>query len=470
MYFSKISALILILPLNIFSAVYQVGPGLATDSIGKVPWNTLNPGDTVMIHWRSEPYHERWVIARSGTEVAPIRVIGIPNASGLRPVIDGIGAVKPANQDYWNEERGLIKIGGSSNPPDSSPQYIELVGLEIRNAKYPNKFWTGVHDWPYEFNAAGVYVEKGHNITIRNCYIHDNGNGIFVGSDRTVASRNIRILRNHIANNGYFGESQQHNMYLVAVNVLLEGNFLQLPPNWQGNNVKERSAGVVIRYNKIVGGNRAVDSVEAGSPVRDDPSYWNPVQIYGNEIHKLTGYDNDQVIHVGGDGGNLANYKSKVLFFNNTVLSVRNSTALIGLELPNAVADVRNNIVHGTDPNRYRLFFISSGKGTVETRGNWFTSHISNVQWNSNGTVVDGGGNLRGAHPGFRSLDAQDLRLAVNSPAINAAWTLPPEALQAGVTPLWEYCYPFSVRLRRDDKQLDIGAYEFGDPIRLNGR
>jgi hypothetical protein len=44
------------------AATYEVGPGRTFANIGDVPWAGLQPGDTVLIHWRETPYREKWVI------------------------------------------------------------------------------------------------------------------------------------------------------------------------------------------------------------------------------------------------------------------------------------------------------------------------------------------------------------------------------------------------------------------------
>ena len=43
------------------AATYEVGPGKTFANIGDVPWELLQPGDTVLIYWRSTPYKEKWV-------------------------------------------------------------------------------------------------------------------------------------------------------------------------------------------------------------------------------------------------------------------------------------------------------------------------------------------------------------------------------------------------------------------------
>ena len=91
---------------------YDVGsePGMLAN-IGDVPWESLAPGDWVLIHWRAEPYREKWVICRRGTAENPIVVSGIPGPGGELPVIDGRNATTRLALSYWNEVRGVVKIG-----------------------------------------------------------------------------------------------------------------------------------------------------------------------------------------------------------------------------------------------------------------------------------------------------------------------------------------------------------------------
>jgi hypothetical protein len=39
-----------------------------------VPWESLEAGDVVRIHYRAAAYQDKWVICRQGTEAQPIAV------------------------------------------------------------------------------------------------------------------------------------------------------------------------------------------------------------------------------------------------------------------------------------------------------------------------------------------------------------------------------------------------------------
>ena len=67
------------------AATYMVGPGQTYATPSAIPWETLQPGDIVLIQWRSTPYTDKWVICRQGTAAAPIVVRGLPGPAGERP-------------------------------------------------------------------------------------------------------------------------------------------------------------------------------------------------------------------------------------------------------------------------------------------------------------------------------------------------------------------------------------------------
>ncbi len=84
----------------------------------------------VRIRYRAAPYHEKWVIARTGTESQNIVIQGVPNTGGELPIIDGQNAITRQELNYWSEERGIINVGGSSYP-NQIPDYIIIENLDI---------------------------------------------------------------------------------------------------------------------------------------------------------------------------------------------------------------------------------------------------------------------------------------------------------------------------------------------------
>ncbi len=207
------------------AAIYEVKPNTPLDTIAEVPWATLQPGDSVLIYWRSTPYKEKWVICRQGTEQLPITISGVPGPNGELPVIDGNGATTPTNLNYWNENRGTIKIGGANVPADTMPKYITIENLEVRGAYQSYQFTrSNGQAQSYAQNAAPIYVEKAENLTIRNCIITDGGNGLFIGSLDETPTRNVLVESNYIYGNGNVGSAFEHNNYTAALGITFQYN------------------------------------------------------------------------------------------------------------------------------------------------------------------------------------------------------------------------------------------------------
>src|SRR5262249_62268629 len=134
-----------------------------------------------------------------GTSVYRITVRGVRGPMGEFPVIEGNGATTRTQLTYWNEVRGVVKIGGANVPPDTTPQYITIENLEFRSARPPYTF-TAANGTTQSYvnNAASVYVEKGEHITIRNCILQDSGNGLFLGSPAAQPSRHFLTQPTHL--------------------------------------------------------------------------------------------------------------------------------------------------------------------------------------------------------------------------------------------------------------------------------
>lgn len=447
------------------ATVYEVKPNTALDTIAEVPWATLQPGDTVLIYWRATPYKEKWVICRQGTAALPITVRGVPNASGDLPIIDGSGAVTPAGLNFWNDERGVIKIGGANVPADTMPKYITIENLDIRSAHPDYQFTADTGTvMNYSSSASSIYVEKGENITVRNCLIHDSANGFFVASSDDTVSRNILVEGNYIYGNGIIGSAFQHNNYTAAIGITFQYNrFGPLRAGSNGNALKDRSAGTVIRYNWIESGNRQLDLVDAEDSVqiRKDAAY-HKTFVYGNILIEPDGAGNSQIAHYGGDSGAEDTYrKGKLYFYNNTVVSTRaGNTTLFRLSTNDETCDARNNIFYNTAAGANLAMLAEAG--TLSLSNNWIKSGWRNSHEGSGfgGSVTVVGAFIIGTLPGFVDLATQDFRLASGSAAINAGTTLHADVLPSHDV-VRHYVKHQMSEARPASGALDLGAYEF---------
>ncbi len=453
---------LLILAVDISAQEYHVGPGQPLDSIGDVPWASLAAGDRVYIHWRQQPYAEKWVINRKGTTQQPIIISGVPGPKGERPVIDGRNARTARGLDYWNEERGVIKIGGSDTPADGLPAHLIIEGLEIRSAHPDYQFTdSSGKTVSYASNAASIYVEKATDLTLRDCVLHDSGNGLFIGAYEGM-TKNILIEKNHFFENGVANRVYEHNTYTAATNITYQFNrFGPLRKDAGGNNIKDRSAGLIVRYNWIEGGNRLLDLVDSYDvpQLTTLPSY-RKTYVYGNILIEPNG-GNNQVIHYGGDSEETRYYRKGTLFFyNNTLYSTRDGdTTLLRLSTNEEHADVRNNILYVVASGDKLALLEENGRLTL--RNNWLKSAWINSHEGSTfaGSIVDDESSVEGADPGFSNGAEFEFQLGSNSPALNRAANLPQELLQEhGLT--MEYQPHQRSRQRATEGALDLGAWE----------
>jgi len=453
------------LSISATATVYEVRPNTALDTIAEVPWANLQPGDTVLIYWKPTAYKEKWVICRQGTASAPITVRGVPNASGELPVIDGDGATTPANLNFPGDARSVIKIGSANIPADTTPKYITIENLDIKSA-HPNYSFTDEFgaSGTYTSAASSIYVEKGENITVKNSILRDSANGFFVASSDDLASRNILVEGNYIYGNGIVGSAFQHNNYTAAIGITFQYNrFGALRTGANGNNLKDRSAGTVVRYNWIESGNRQLDLVEGDDSVliRNDASY-RKTFVYSNILIEPDGAGNSQILHYGGDNGTTSLYRKGTLYFyNNTVVSTRTgNTTLFRLSTNEENCDARNNIFYVTAGGANLAMLDETGILTIKNnwlKPGWRTSHGTLT-----GTINNDGTSVQGTSPNFIDFNNQDFHLLSNSSAVNAGTTLNAQVLPAHDIAR-QYVKHSQSETRNQNGAIDIGAFEFGN-------
>jgi hypothetical protein len=450
-------------------AVYAVGPGQPQAAVGDVPWAMLGPGDVVLIHWRPEPYREKWVICRQGTPEAPIVVRGVAGPQGQLPVIEGRDATTPEGLNFWNEQRGVIKIGGANNPPDVTPRWIVMENLEVRSGRPPYSFTGRAGAGQYAANAAAIYVEKAENLVIRRCVLRDSGNGLFLGTSNANMTRDVLVEGNYILDNGNAGSAFEHNSYTAALGITFQFNrYGPLRDGALGNNLKDRSAGLVVRYNWIEGGNRQLDLVDAedSSLLQTEPRY-RETRVYGNVLIEPEGAGNRQIVHYGGDSGRADQYRKGTLYFyNNTVVSTRSDrTTLFRLSTAEERCEARNNIYFTTAGGR--TVALLDTDGVLELGWSWIQPGWRTSFGDFRGVVNVMGRLVEGESPGFIDEAAQDYRLRADSPAVNAGGPL-----QEGWEVEMQYVKHQAGEPRRPDGRLDAGAYEHGwrRPARARGR
>jgi Secretion system C-terminal sorting domain len=447
---------------NSLATDYHIGPGQPLANIADAPWDALLAGDRVYIHWRSTPYKEKWVINAQGTAANRIEIIGVsdgPNSE--QPVIDGDGAVTPSGLNYWNEPRGVIKIGGSNVPADGLPSYITIENLEVRSGRPAYSFTNdqGASE-NYVNNCAAIYVEKAAYLIIRNCTLHDCGNGLFIGADGGQ-TEDIMIEGNSIYDNGIVGSIFEHNTYTEAINITYQYNHLgPLRAGADGNNLKDRSAGLIVRNNWIEAGNRQLDLVDAeGSSVLVNHPLYSKTYVYGNILIEPDGAGNSQIIHYGGDSGTLADYRKGDLYlYNNTIISTRSgNTTLIRLSTIDETANVFNNVIYVTASGS--SLAMIGGDGVFNYYNNWMNTGWVDCHCTPSGTLNDLNNNVSGSDPLFVDFLNQNFRLQNASALIDQGSAIPSSLLPT-YNISKEYVEHQSSVNRPVNSVIDIGAFE----------
>lgn len=476
--------------------LYDVGPGLAYTSIGAVPWDGLQAGDTVAIHYRPEAYHEMILVSGSGTAEAPIRIMGIAGPNGELPIIDGDDAVLGPNLDYVYSgipTRGLVTISpNSSYTYGDKPSYIEISGLQIRNAHLGNSLVRpGGTTSAYLSNVAGIYVERGEHITIRGCEIDNNSNGLFVasGDDEATQSREILVQANYIHDNGNVGSDRQHNVYTEAIGITFEDNhFAPLLPGAGGSNLKDRSAGLVVRNNWIEGGAHLLDLVDAEGSYNQagaDPRYQQTF-VYGNVLLDTAGPGNaSNLVHYGGDSGDYSIYRKGTLYFYQNTVVIQGSrsgddarwfTDVFRFDTNDQIGDIRNNIFYAaTDPNAPQseatgLALFDDAGGTAYFSNNWISPgwHTWRNDNTPAGSAITGTGSFLTNNendPGFVNLANYDLHLTATSPVVDQSGPLAAAAI-GQQEPISQYTvHQGHVARPVSGAALDLGAFEGAAPV-----
>ena len=371
-------------PLTGRGTTYHVGPGQAITELTDVPWLSLRAGDVVNIYHRAEPYRTKFALRAQGTADAPVVIHGVTDAKCNRPVISGQNAVTASDaaamsyySKQYTEPYGLIFIYKSRDQPwGSRPKHIRIANLKLTGAHQDHRYTaqdgsTG----QYVGGAAAVYAIVVEDLTIENCEITRNGNGVFVNSkSEDEASRHVFIRHNRIWDNGNVGSWFEHNLYIQTARSLYEGNYIgQLIPGARGSSMKDRSSATVVRYNHIVAAARAIDLVEIEGGVKQilkDPLY-PQAWVYGNLIvndFRNPGHSSVKLIHWGGDNDERYFRQGTLHFYNNTVLHTSTQAqawymALFDMPTGQQKVEARSNLFVNQGTTQMR---VGHEAGTIE--------------------------------------------------------------------------------------------------------
>ena len=242
--------------------------GAATVTVGPtgqypspcVAFQHLTDGDIVQVDANHDvPYNEgNCQIVNSN-----LKIIGVNG----RPILDATGI---------DVARGIWEVQGHD---------VVIDNFEFRNA---NKF-TNLKS---SYNAAGVRIRSGQkgpdggDVTLRHCYIHDNGDGVLVDNAGPgmgqwfSSSPSILFEYDDFYKNG--DESgPSHNMYIgYGGNVTFTLRYSKSRDAYLGHDVKTRA-----RYNNILY-NQITDTAGTTSYLLDFPP-GGTTYVVGNLLYRV---------------------------------------------------------------------------------------------------------------------------------------------------------------------------------------
>lgn len=445
---------------------FHVGPGQALAEIGDVPWFDLQAGDTVYIHHRPTPYHAKILVSGRGRADQWIRILGVPDAAGTLPVISGSEAKTPKTMRYrWDKPElvewlGVVQIAVGPDSDDGTialpPAYIEIANLQVQDGFETYRFQASDGRWiNYDGFAACIYARSVAHLVVRNNILTNCGQGFYNwtgdGSSPSwwsALQTNTVLSGNYIYNNGNPTSFLEHQIYTESDGVTIEYNRLgPQRAGAQGSQIKDRSIGTVIRYNRIEQSPRGwtldlVQPEESVATLGGKPQF-KQTFVYGNAIIS-NDVDYPNVVHWNEDHqtgkGRAAFPDGRLFFYQNTIaisidradnepVNIFNGT-WGGFDCPPSaspgIIDARNNIIalfpapgtRRTPP--LRLGYCKQER--VQLGRNWLSPSILKD------TQVTGWPNLvpsSNNDPGFTA--RPDLRLKENAPAAGAGGDLAPE-------------------------------------------
>ena len=472
---------------------YEVGPGKTYAEPDDVPWLTLQPGDIVKIYHRPTPYKRILFIGVRGAWDKWITIEGVKGPAGERPVFDGDGAVLRSdaathmgyNTQYLTNT-GLIVVAkpqGVGVINGYKPGYLHITGIEFRNCKKGYSFtnYNGATVAWADF-VNGIYAVPVEHFAITDCKFENNGMGVFINSLNMEPSQSrwILIRNNHFKGNGLAGDASIHNSYTEGVGIIYEYNYFDSPvANTAGDNIKERSAGHIFRYNFIRNGTNLISLRDPQSNGAHEDAQVDTTGtklthlsfIYGNTFVVDTGhfYGMQDIVLAHGDGsyGDGGQYRrGDVYFYRNRVICNMDYTPYQAETIPifcpiNTAAPTTfhayNNLFYakgktqGSNPPPWALFGF---QGTADFKQNWITNFVNTAWSTANGGLAVGtqynGSGLNGltassADPGFVALAAGDYSFTQQSPWNTLVETYPAAITSRGLTPTAEPVnYPFN--------------------------
>ena len=199
---------------------------------------------------------------------------------------------------------GMVHMQATIPPPDGKAIFttdgnITINGFEFSGAAVPDA------------NGAGIRMQTG-DLTLTNCYFHDNENGILTASD---PNSDLVINNCEFDHNGN-GVGNTHNLYVGAINsVTITDSYFH--DAVVGHEIKSRAANTTITGCRI-------QNEEGSGSYNIDIANGGNATITGNVIEQGTNTQNPALIAYGAEG---LIWGSNSLTINDNVIINNNDSA-----------------------------------------------------------------------------------------------------------------------------------------------
>jgi hypothetical protein len=272
-----------------------------------------------------------------------------------------------------------------------------------------------------DMNGAGIRQE-GDGLVVRNCYFHDNEDGILSGGHGEIL-----VEGSEFANNGA-GDGYSHNMYIGhEKKFTLRGSYSHHAKI--GHIVKSRADQNFILYNRLM------DEADGTSSYTIDLPNGGTSFVIGNLIQQGPMTQNSVILAYAEEGA--INTSADLYVVSNTFVNDRGRGTFLEIAAAAMPAVVRDNI------------FL--GGGTVSSQA----------------TAVMAG-NFSMGDPLLVDRANYDYHLKPGSPCVNAGVD-PGAAGAMSLAPVLQYVHPESTETRVIVGVIDIGAYELGGGVPADG-
>ena len=240
---------------------------------------------------------------------------------------------------FWQNNLTVRGVGRTRPHIEAEGKIAENRGIWVfhgNNFTVENMEFSGAHIPPQAGNNGSGLGAKGTNWTVRNCYFHDNQDGIL---ESNMRHSHILIEYSEFARNGA-GDGQSHNVYIgTTASLIFRFNYSHDAS--VGPLLKTRAAINYILCNRLSGEN-GTDSYEINVP-NGGTTY-----VIGNLIQQGPNSQNPAMLDYLSEGIEPANAGNDLYVVNNTFVNDRpNSGPFIQVRADKFPVLVQNNIFYG---------------------------------------------------------------------------------------------------------------------------